>query len=289
MQPSIQNQITDEAARAADERLACAQESTDEHYRLAVASYQSLEGEAARYGRAELSFLRWEIQRGVLASPFSARPGSPWWRAINDRLLRDKLEAALLGACGEPSRPSVAAWQRFLHQPSPVSWYRAHNASVVDAYLLHEALSLSELSVERFMMNVALLRVMYAHALVEAPRLALGSLSALGPWLGDPRRRSTGIFLDLRNTFPQAYPLLGYSLSAIVAAERPLARWLDFAIICTRLTALYEFTATTLALPAVMGLIRDDIPCYGGDCTEGIALRNDSLLCQLIARATRPR
>ena len=38
-------------------------------------------------------------------------------------------------------------------------------------------------------MNVALARVLYAHALVGAPCLALGRLAPLGRVLGDPRCR----------------------------------------------------------------------------------------------------
>lgn len=48
------------------------------------------------YRRAEIAFMRWQLRRGVLASPDSARPGSPWWRAVNLALLRDATEAALL-------------------------------------------------------------------------------------------------------------------------------------------------------------------------------------------------
>src|SRR5215475_9298155 len=53
------------------------------------------------------------------------------------------------------------------------------------------------------MMNVALLRVLYTHALAAAPRLALGHLAPLGRLLGDPPLGSVGFFLDLRNVFPR--------------------------------------------------------------------------------------
>lgn len=48
------------------------------------------------YRRAALSFMRWQIRRGVLEPAGSARPGSPWWRAVNERLLRDECEAMAL-------------------------------------------------------------------------------------------------------------------------------------------------------------------------------------------------
>src|SRR5215472_15002898 len=55
---------------------------------------------------------------------------------------------------------------------------RAHNSSVVAGYLAHRHLTAAELPVERFFMDVALARVLYAHALVTNPRLALGRMRA---------------------------------------------------------------------------------------------------------------
>jgi hypothetical protein len=43
----------------------------------------------------------------------------------------------------------------------------------VAGYLEHERLAHAETAPERFFMNVALARALYAHALVAAPRLAL--------------------------------------------------------------------------------------------------------------------
>jgi hypothetical protein len=62
-------------------------------------------------------------------------------------------------------------------------------------------------SPERFFMNVAVLRVRYAHALVGAPRLALGRLAPLSRLLGDPRLGMAGAFLSLRRVLPHRYPL----------------------------------------------------------------------------------
>jgi hypothetical protein len=36
------------------------------------------------YSRAALSFMRWQLRRGVLAPPHDERPGSPSWRAVNE-------------------------------------------------------------------------------------------------------------------------------------------------------------------------------------------------------------
>ncbi len=65
----------------------------------------------------------------------------------------------------------------FIADPRQQTWYRAHNASIVSAYLEHRDLAEQENAAERFFLNVVLLRVLYAHALVSAPRLALGPLA----------------------------------------------------------------------------------------------------------------
>lgn len=46
------------------------------------------------------------------------------------------------------------------------------------------------------------MRVLYAHALVSAPRLALRPLAGIGPLLGDPRLAVTGVFLSLSRIVP---------------------------------------------------------------------------------------
>ena len=94
---------------------------------------------------------------------------------MNERLLRDTCEARLrvLGHPGPASSPSVEPSVRFALQPSPRTWYLAHNVTIVRAYLDHRDLAERENRVERFFLNLVLVRVLYAHALVAAPRLAL--------------------------------------------------------------------------------------------------------------------
>ena len=112
-----------------------------------------------------------------------------------------------MACAGAPSSPAVRLWLEFSARPTGRNWYRAHNASIVGAYLEHRGLAEAESAPERFFMNVALVRVLYAHALVAAPRLALGRLAPLGRLLGDPRLGMTGVFLSLRRVLPDRYPL----------------------------------------------------------------------------------
>jgi len=211
-----------------------------------------------------MAFMWWQAQRGLLAAPDSARPGSAWWRSVNEGLLRDAWEAdrLLAGRPGSASGPPVAHWAGFLRRPSAVSWYRAHNASIVAGYLRHQALSAGELPVERFFMNVALARVLFAHALVARPRLALGRVRALSPVLGDPRWRGADLFLSQHNILPDRYPLDGITLGEILDLENYAGRLIDYGVIVPRIEALFAFAAADLAEPRLLDLIRDGLPAY---------------------------
>ncbi|GAA3203145.1 hypothetical protein [Actinocorallia longicatena] len=273
------------AAGAARERVEAVGDDLGARLGLATAFYRD---GIERYGRAELGFLRWEIARGVL----DPADGSPWWRAVNDRLLRDKTEAALLeaGTRGPASGPSVALWRRFLRAPSPAAWYLAHNSSIVGGYLVHEDLAERELPAERFMINVALLRVLYTHALVAWPRLALGRLAALGPRLGDPRGRSVGAFLDLRNSFPQDYPLTGGTVTDVARQEGVLAQILDHGVIVPRLRRLYAVAASELPEPRLAALLRPDgVPCYADPAIDGSVFVTPRRLARVATLVTVPR
>jgi hypothetical protein len=216
-----------------------------------------------------MSFMRWEAHRGVLGPVDGDPPGSPWWRAMNERLLRDGCEAVARagGLGGAMSSPTIGLWLEFIAQPRARTWYRAHNASVVAAYLEHRDLAELEGRSERFFLNVVLLRVLYAHALTAAPRLALGRLSPLGRLLGDPRLGMAGAFLSLGRVLPHRYPLSA-NLDLYLRDEHGLGRMLDYAVIGPRLQQLYEWSARTLAQPGLSELIRDGRPIYAWPYAE---------------------
>jgi hypothetical protein len=215
------------------------------------------------FRRAALSFMRWQARRGVLNPLDASPPGSVWWRAVNERLLRDGCETVALlgGLAGAPSSKAVRLWLEFSERPTGRNWYRAHNASIVGAYLEHQELAEAESSPERFFMNVALVRVLYAHALNSAPRLALGRLAPLGRLVGDPRLGMAGVFLSLGRVLPDRYPLT-LDVDRYIADERRLGRMLDYAVIVPRLQRLYEWSADELADPRLCGLVRDGSPIY---------------------------
>jgi hypothetical protein len=215
------------------------------------------------FRQAASAFMGWQLRRGLLGPTDGPVPGSPWWRAINERLLRDGWEARALafGYPGTPSSPAVAAAVEFIRRPSAQRWYRAHNVSVVSAYLSHQQLASRESRVERFFINLVLMRVLYAHALVAAPRLALGWLAAAGRPLGDPRLGMTGIFLSLSRVLPDRYPL-GDDLAPYLRIEHGLGHLLDVGVIQPRLHALYNWSACELAIPGLRWLLNGQTPCY---------------------------
>jgi hypothetical protein len=233
---------------------------------LAARFYDRRTGRASirSYRRAELAFMRWQTGRGVLAAPTADRPGSPWWRAVNEGLLRDAWQAELLvsGQAGTVSRPSVAYWVQFLRRPSAQAWYRAHNASIVAGYLDHRDLARQEHPVERFFMDVALIRVLYAHSLVTAPRLALGRFAPAGRLLADPRLRGADVFLSLHNILPNLYPLDGFAVEELLDAENYLGRLVDYGVILPRAHALYAHAAAELNEPRILDMLRDGRPVY---------------------------
>lgn len=241
-------------------RVAAVRDDVGARLALATAFYERRPAIRA-YGRAQLAFMRWQARRGVLDPA-----GSAWWRAVNEGLLHDGWEAAaILENRQQPPddcRPAVVQWLRFLTNPSPRRWYRAHNSSIVAGYFEHRALVDGEHEVERFFMDVALLRVFFAHGLVAAPRTALGPLWPAAAVLGDPRRRGTGWFLSLRNILPEWYPLDDLTIDEVLRAENWFGRHVDYGVIVPRLERLYAFAAAELRDPRISGLVRDGAPTY---------------------------
>src|SRR3954447_23852271 len=244
------------------------------------------------FRRAALSFMRWQARRGLLDPLDASPPGSVWWRAVNEGLLRDGCETVALlgGLTGEPSSPAVRLWLEFASRPAGRNWYRAHNASIVAGYLEHRDLAEAESSAERFFMNVALLRVLYAHALAGAPRLALGRLAPLGRLLGDPRLGMAGVFLSLRRVLPNRYPL-ALDVARYIADEQRLGRLLDYAVIAPRLQRLYEWSADELAEPRLLELVRDGSPVYVWPFEQRHVWRtpNMPLAARVLEQVTRAR
>ena len=256
-----------DAAAFAAARVAAVRDDPAGRLALACSIYEESTGRRLprlRFRRAAVAFTHWMAERGVLNPLDGERPGSRWWRAMNERLLRDSCEAfgRATGRGGPPSTTTVDHWIAFIEQPTARTWYRAHNASIVAAYLDHRPLAVHENRIERFFLNVVLTRVLYAHALVAAPRLALGRVARCGPILGDPRRGTVDIFLAMGRVLPDKYPADGELDEDYLQLEHKLGRVLDYAVIQPRLRPLYDWSARQLGRPELSGLLIDGTPAY---------------------------
>jgi hypothetical protein len=276
-------------------QVAAVRDRPAERLALAGLTYRGPTGHAPRhlpFRRAAISFMGWEARRGVLNALDADPPGSRWWRAMNERLLRDGCEAvARAGGRGGPiSSPTIELWSAFVARPTASHWYRAHNASIVAAYLEHRDLAEQESRVERFFLNVVLTRVLYAHALVSAPRLALGRLAPAGRALGDPRLGMAGAFLSMRRVLPDRYPAEG-ALETYLRAENTFGRTLDYAVINPRLPRLYDWSARELDQPELAELIKGGTPVYAWPADDWREWRSPplSLPARAMKAATSPR
>ncbi len=258
--------VGNEAAK----RVAEVRDDPQARYRLAKAFYDSTTGpEIEGFGRAELAFMRWEVERGVLNHPQArVRPGSPWWRAVNERILRDSLEAGLLAGNGSgehASSQAVSLWGTFLATPSPVTWYRAHNASVVAGYTEACHLAAREGPFEQFLMNLVLARVLFAQALAEGEPFAVGSDPLIARFLSDPRSPAVPIVMELPDFYPRTYPLSSLEENLL---ERRARSSEDEALAlidqqpCANLEELFGFAAKSLNVPDIARFIDRRLPCY---------------------------
>ena len=111
------------ATEWAAQQIAAVRDRPEARLELAARLYHGPFGQAPRhlpYRRAAMAFMRWQLRRGVLEPPDSERPGSPWWRAVNERLLRDGCESVALSGdlIGPPSSRTVDYWMSFADYPT---------------------------------------------------------------------------------------------------------------------------------------------------------------------------
>jgi hypothetical protein len=256
----------DEAAREAKRAVAAVRDDPQGRLQLLDRAYGSEE----EWCRAERAFMEWEVRRGVLNPPGHTPPGSGWWRAVNERLLRDVEAARLLDSWGtEPAsgHGPVAWWLSFFQNPGPQAWYRAHNASVIAGYLTAAPLALHETDHEQKLMNLILMRVLYAHLMEEHGPLHPGPLSHIGRLFADPRSFGIGRIVKVPSFYPPHYPLDDSDGRQEAQHQHRWARSLflmliDEDMVIPRLEKLYWFVAELLALPRLVHLAIRGMPSY---------------------------
>jgi hypothetical protein len=264
--------VLGEAARiavAARKRFASVSDDPEGRYSLAESFYTTHPVPGPDwYGRSELAFMRWEIDRGVLNPPGDTkRPGSPWWRKVNEQILRDAVEGGMLADAGVTSEdaPTATRWAQYLADPAPLSWYRAHNSSVVAGYVKAATLATRELPAEQFLMNLVLARVLFAQALAEEAGFAVGDHPLLAALLSDPRLPAVGIAMQVPDFYPSSYPL--DAMDADVLSRRAHTHDDDaLAAIdqdpCSNIEELFVFATKSLDEPELGRFIDRGLACY---------------------------
>lgn len=213
-------------------------------------------------GRSELDFMRWEIERGVLAAPQDG--GSPWWRAVNSRLLYQAELARLIHEQlpdASPGDSAVRFWMELIKNPTPIAWYRAHNGSIVDGYLDATDLGAAEPWSERIFVNIVLYRLLYAQSLVEGV-----SFGKLGELISNPTGDSVDILVHVPAFYPRHYPLSKSDIQTVLQKSHRLVPEIvgdfDDLLVIPELSELYQNAAGWLGQPSLELLIRDGKPCY---------------------------
>jgi hypothetical protein len=263
---------TGDAARLATEarrRVAAVRDDPEGRYLLVEGFYDQHPVPGPDwFGRSELDFMRWEIERGVLNSPQDrAQPGSPWWRAVNETIIRDAIEAGLLvdAEISDATTPSVARWMDFLAMPSAASWYRAHNASVLRGYVEAALLARREVPAEQFLMNLVLARVLFAQALAEGAPFAAGEHPLLSMLLSDPRLPAVSVAMQVPDFYPRSYPL-GAGEEEVLERRANSADDDALAAIdqepCSHIEELFTYATKSLDAPEIARFIDRGLVCY---------------------------
>lgn len=253
----------DEAAAA----LAAVADDPSARVALREAFYASLGLLGPHPGTSELAFTRWECRRGVL-NPLH-RGGSAWWRAVNDQIVLDSEAAARLpGADPSSLGKGEAAWQRWIASRRDLDWYRAHNTSVVSAYIERRDMARLEPESEHALLNVVLYRVLYAQ-LMEEGRGAGGDhplLDALGKIAGDPCFPAVDVVVHVDALYPDDYPMTASQHQALLGRGGSLGslanRLFDDVVVLERCALAYHTAARVLDLPALLDFVTEEGPFY---------------------------
>ena len=220
------------AAVLAAERVARVRDSPQGRLELLRSSYAPLPGATPvhlRYRRAALAFMGWQVQRGLLDPLTGSSPGSSWWRAMNERLLRDTCEARLrlLGHPGPASSPSCRVVGPLRGQAdaaragtSPTTSRSSAPTSTTATWPSGRTASSGSSSTSCSCGSCTRMPSSPLHGW-RCP----GSRRRRRGW-AIPRRAMTGIFLSVSRVLPDAYPLDG-ELDDYIANEHTIGRLLD--------------------------------------------------------------
>ncbi len=204
----------------------------------------------AGYGQSELAFTGWLLRRGSLGGP--GRPRSLWWSGVNfDLAFYSHLAAAIVEhrLTDRADLPqAVRPWLAYLAHPSALTWYRAHNDSIVRSYLARAHEARSEPLLEQRFMGRVLIRVLCVQAIHE-----LGDRLPVLARYADPRSNLVERVLGLRWLYPEPYPIAPWSFAGAAQSAVHVVETLLWRL---GLNALFRAAAKWLALPALSSLVQ---------------------------------
>ena len=246
------------------------------------------------YGNSELAFMHWE-ERGVLRPQHVTPPGSRWWSEVNLRFI---YYCELAVRCHEqqlrpPGLPAASKkWLDYLANPNPVTWYRAHNSSIIAGYLAHGDLAEHECAAERTFINVVLYRVLFAQSMVEGSHGLFRHLLRL---FANPHGSAVSLITHLRDFYPRSYPLSEEDLHHLMYRAHDLGEvgreLMDEVLIHPQLTSLYRHASVWNDQPGLLGLIRKGQPAYpNGQLQQRVGTWwFNRMFCWIIERWSRLR
>lgn len=216
------------------------------------------------FGDAEIAFLKWE-KRSVLRPPHVTPPGSEWWSSVNLWFIYLSELGGKAFEIGYPKNLLPApskAWVDFIEEPSASSWYKAHNASIIEGYLKYPHLAQKEPLPEKVFINMVLYRLLYAQSMVEGDFL----FSKLGKILGDPRGGTVKFITGLDAFYPKHYPLTWEEIKKVMGHTHNIeelgVQFMDDVLIEPELTHLYKQASEWNNQPALNNLIKNHRPSY---------------------------
>jgi hypothetical protein len=216
------------------------------------------------YGDSEIAFLGWE-ERCVLRPPDARPPGSAWWSNVNLWFIYlSELGAKAYDIKFPKAELPVATqfWISFIEEPTPQTWYKAHNSSIIDGYLKYPGFAKKETVPEKIFINMVLYRLLFAQSMVEGRFL----FPKLGKILGDPRGNAVQFITHLDAYYPSSYPMSKKDINEVLGKVHSLGelgvKFLDDVLIEPELTRLYYEASTWNEQPGLNRLIVHHKPAY---------------------------
>ena len=242
------------------------------------------------YRRAAMLFMRWQLRREALEPPLRPRPGSRWWRAVNERILRDGCEAVAPSGSlpGPVSSPTIDHWMAFVDDPTARSWYRRTTGASSPATLEHRDLAEAENAAERFFMNVVLCRVL--SPMHWSPRPGCPSGGSVRSHHSSVTRASgwRGSSCSCRASCRPEYPLRD-GVATYLDAELGFGQLVDYGVIVPRLQQLYEWSADESGCRGLLECVRHGALTYVWLYEERDVWRApDSLVVRVVHRTLPP-